>query len=89
LAIFFLFPARSFCGYHSNLDVGNFSPKTQGTNTKAARCLFFLSVPSLYICHLLFLFTFCHVCLLVKETAEIETGMAEKFYWEQANIHKN
>jgi len=24
------------------------------------------------------LFTFCQVCLLVKETAEIETGMAEK-----------
>jgi hypothetical protein len=31
-------------------------------------------------------FTFCQVCLLVKETAEIETGMAEKSSWEQANI---
>jgi hypothetical protein len=28
-------------------------------------------------------------CLLVKETAEIETGMAEKSSWDQANIrHK-
>ncbi len=35
--------------------------------------------------HLLLLFTFCHVCLPVKETAEIETGMAEKFSWDQAN----
>ncbi len=28
----------------------------------------------------------CHVCLLVKETAEIETGMAEISSSEQANI---
>jgi hypothetical protein len=30
------------------------------------------------------LFTFCH--LLVKETAEIETGIAKKSSWEPANI---
>jgi hypothetical protein len=29
---------------------------------------------------------FSQVCLLVKETAEIETGMAEKSSWDQANI---
>ncbi len=28
------------------------------------------------------------MCLLVKETAEIETGMAEKSTWDQANIQK-
>jgi hypothetical protein len=31
------------------------------------------------------LFTFCQVCLLVKETAEIETGVAEKSSWDQAD----
>jgi hypothetical protein len=34
------------------------------------------------------LFTFFQVCLLVKETAEIETGMAEKSSWDQANIRQ-
>jgi hypothetical protein len=32
------------------------------------------------------LFTFCQVCLLVKETAEIEPGMAENSSWDQAII---
>jgi hypothetical protein len=32
---------------------------------------------------------FCQVCLLVKETAEIEIGMAEKSSWDQANIRQN
>jgi hypothetical protein len=55
------------------LSVGNFSPKTEGTKT---RYLFFqMSFPFLYNeCT----FTFCQVCLLVKETVEIETGMAKK-----------
>jgi hypothetical protein len=34
------------------------------------------------------LFKFCQVCLLVKETAEIETGMEEKSTWDQANIRQ-
>jgi hypothetical protein len=38
--------------------------------------------------HLLLLFTFCQVCLSVKETAEIETGMSEKSSWDQANIRQ-
>ncbi len=71
---------------------GNFSPKTEGTKTKAAGCLFFWCLfPSCtfwILCNLLLLFTFCQVCLLVKETAEIETGMAEKSSWDQANIQK-
>jgi hypothetical protein len=37
----------------------------------------------LILCDLLL---FCQVCILVKETAEIETGMAEKSTWDQANI---
>jgi hypothetical protein len=40
------------------------------------------------LCNLLLLLTFCQVCLLVKETAEIETGMAEKSSWDQANIRQ-
>ena len=31
---------------------------------------------------------FFQVCLPVKETAEIETGMAEKSSWDQANIRQ-
>jgi hypothetical protein len=63
-----------------NSAVGNFSSKREETKTKAARC-FFSDVFSLPVhfgirCNLLLLFTFCQVCLLVKETAEIETGMA-------------
>jgi hypothetical protein len=47
-----------------------------------------MSFPFLYIlnfCNLLLLFTFFQVCLLVKETAEIETGMAEKSSRGHAN----
>ncbi len=77
-----------------NSAVGNFSPEKEGTKTKAARCLFFLMpFPFLYIlilCILLLLFTFCQVYLLVKETAEIEIGMAEKssYRTRQANIRQ-
>ncbi len=42
-------------------------------------CLFPSFLNSL---HLLLLFTFCQVCLPVKETAEIKTGMAEKSSWD-------
>ncbi len=73
-----------------NSAVGIFSPKTEGTKTTAARCLFFLmSFPLLSILNSLqsslAVYNF-QVCLLVKETAEIETGMAEKSSWDQANI---
>ncbi len=51
-----------------NSAVGNFSPKTEETKTKAATGLFSLmSFPFLYILnnlHLLLLLTFCQVCLL-------------------------
>ena len=53
--------------------------------------LFMMSFPFRYILnslHLLKLFTICQVCLPIKETAEIETGMAEKSSWDQANIQK-
>jgi hypothetical protein len=75
-----------------NLAVRDFYPKTERTKTKAARCIFFLmSFPFLYIfnsLHLLLLFTVCQVCLPVKGTAEIETGITEKFSWDQANIRQ-
>ncbi len=50
-----------------------------------------MSFPILHIInsfHLLLLFIFCPVCLSVKETAEIETGMAEMSSWDQANIRQ-
>ncbi len=75
-----------------NSAVGKFSPKTEGTKTKAARYIFFWCLfPSCtfwILCNLLLLFTFFQVCLLVKETAEVETGMEEKFRWDQANIRQ-
>ena len=40
------------------------------------------------LCSLLLLFSFCQVCLHVKETAEIETGIAGKSSWDQANIRQ-
>jgi hypothetical protein len=33
-------------------------------------------------------FTVCQVCLLVKETVEIEIGMAEKSSWDETNIRQ-
>jgi hypothetical protein len=76
-----------------NSTVGNFSPKTEGTKTKAARCIFFLLFFSfLYILNSLQsspLFTFFQVCLLIKEIAEIETGMAEKPSWNQQSYGKS
>ncbi len=68
----FYFPARSFCRYIiQNSAVGNLSPKTEGTKTKAARCLFFWCLfPSCtfwILCNLLLLFTFAKfVCLLKR-----------------------
>jgi hypothetical protein len=53
--------------------------------------LFLMSFPFLYILnslHFLLLYKFCQAFLPVKETAEIETGMAEKFSWDQANIRQ-
>ncbi len=54
---------------------------------------FLMSFSFLYILNLCSLllqvqFTFCQVCLLVKETAEIVTGMTEKSSWDQANIRQ-
>jgi hypothetical protein len=34
------------------------------------------------------MFTFCKICLPVKETAEIETEMAENSSWGQANLQQ-
>ncbi len=49
-----------------------------------------MSFPFLYILNSFqsSLSVYCQVCLPVKETAEIETGMAEKSSWDQANIRQ-
>ncbi len=53
---------------------------------------FFFSLPEHFEFFTIFsyclVFTFCQVCLLVKETAEIEAGMAEKSSWDQANMRQ-
>ncbi len=75
-----------------NSAVGNFSPKIEGTKTKQLDVSFsdVFSLPehfefflSSLIVNILF------VCLLVKETAEIDTRMADKSSWDQANIRQN
>jgi hypothetical protein len=50
--------------------------------------VFSLPVPFEFFASSLTFFTFCQVCLPVKETAEIEKGMAEKSSWDQANIQQ-
>jgi hypothetical protein len=51
LAILFLLPSKEVSAdIIQNSAVGNLNPKTEGTRTKDARCLFFLmSFPFLYI----------------------------------------
>jgi hypothetical protein len=54
--------------------------------------LFLMSFPFLNILNSLQSFLIVYilfVCLLVKETAEIETRMADKSSWDQANIRQN
>ncbi len=65
---FISLPSKKFLPITSKSRWRKLLPKTEGTKTKAARCLFFLmSFPFLYILnalHLLLLFTFCQFCLL-------------------------
>ncbi len=54
--------------------------------------LFLMSFPFLYTLNSLqssLTVYILQVCLPVKETAEIETGMAEQSSWDQANIRQN
>jgi hypothetical protein len=93
LAIFFLLLSKKFLpNITQNSAVGNFSPKTEGTKTKAVRCLFFLmSFPFLYIFNSLQSSLTVYILqslYTVKETPEIETGMAEKSSWDQTNIRQ-
>jgi hypothetical protein len=85
----FGFPSKKFLPISFKIQRCNFSPKTEGTKTKAATVdvsFFWFLFPS-YSTFWMFcnsqLFTFCQVCLLVKETAGIETGMAEKSSWAE------
>jgi hypothetical protein len=53
--------------------------------------LFLMSFPFMYIFNSFqssLLFTFGQVCLLVKDTAGTEIGMAEKSSWDHANIRQ-
>ncbi len=91
LAVFFLFPSKKFLPISFKIQMsGNFSPNSERIKTKAARCLFFLmSFLFLYILNSLqYSLTVYILPRLVKETAEIETGMTEKSSWDQANIRQ-
>jgi hypothetical protein len=67
---FYTKPAGELCRIQ-NSAVGNFSPKTEGTKTKAARCIFFwcLSLPEHF--EFFAIFSYCFhfakfVCLLKR-----------------------
>jgi hypothetical protein len=68
------------------------SPKKQ-KEQRQKQLFFLVSFPFLYILNYLqsslTVYVFAKFCLSVKETAEIETGMAEKSVRDQANVWKN
>ncbi len=86
-----MFPSKKFLPISFKIQLLETSPQKQKEpRQKQLDVSFFLCLfPSCtfwILCNLLLLFTFCQVCLLVKETAEIKTGMSEKSSWDQANI---
>ncbi len=90
MAIFFLFPRKKFLPISFKIQLLETSPQKQKKQRQTKLDVSFSDVFSLPVqCTLLILcdlLLFCQVCILVKETAEIETGMAEKSTWDQANI---
>ncbi len=83
MAIFFLLPSKKFLPIPFKIRLLETSPPK--TDVYFFWCLF-PSCTFWIICNLLLLFTFCQVCRPVKETVEIEIGMAEKSSLDQANI---
>ncbi len=77
MAIFYLFPSKKFLPISFKIQLLETSPPPPQKKSYKDK-----------ICNLLLLYTFCPLCLLVKETAEIETGMAEKSSWDQANMRQ-
>jgi hypothetical protein len=91
LAIFLLFSSKKFLPVSFKFHLLETSPQKQKAQKQLDVSFFWCLFPACtfwIICNLLLLFTFCQVCLLVKETAEFETGMAEKSNWDQANIQQ-
>jgi hypothetical protein len=83
LAIFFQFPSEKFLLILFKILLSDEQRQKQ-LDVSFFWCLF----PCTFwiLCNLLLLFTVCQVWLLVKETAEIETGMAEKSGWERQKL---
>ncbi len=94
MAIFFVFSSKKFLLISFKIQLlKTFPQKQKEQRQKQPEVSFFLCLfPSCtfwILCNLLFLLiTFCQVCLLVKETADIETGMAEKSSWNRSNIRQ-
>jgi hypothetical protein len=80
LAIFFQFPSKKFLPISFKIQLLETSPQIEKKQRQKQLDVFseVFSLPVHFgiLCNLLLPFTFCQVCLLVKETAEIETGMA-------------
>jgi hypothetical protein len=86
LAIFFLFPSKKFLPISFKIQLLETSPQKQKEQRQKQLDVSFsdiFSLPAHFEFFAIFS-SFCQVCLLVKETAEIKTGMAEKSSWDQA-----
>jgi hypothetical protein len=93
LATFFLLPGKKFLpiSFKNQLLETSTQWQKEQRQKQLDVSLFWCLFPSYtfwIFCNLLLLFTFCQVCLPVKETAEIETGIAEKSSWDEANIRQ-
>ncbi len=89
MTIFFLFPSKKFLPISFKIQLLETSPPKQKEQRQKQLdvYIFWCLLPSCtfwILCFLLLLFTFCQVCLLVKETAE----MAEKSCRDQAYIRQ-
>ncbi len=79
---------KTFWRYHSKFSFWKQKEQRQKQLEVSFFWCLFHSCTFRILCSLLFLFTFCQFCLPAKETAEIETGIAEQSSWHQANIRQ-
>ncbi len=93
MAILLLLPSKTFLPVsfkNLQLEISHQKQKEQRQNQPDVSFFWCLFFAFLIYCKLQssLLFTFCQVWMPVKKTAEIETGMAEKSSWDQANLRQ-
>jgi hypothetical protein len=86
LANLFLLPSKKFLPISFKIQLLETSPHKQKEHRqKQLADVFSLSVHFEFFASSLTVYIL-PICLPIKETAEIETGLAEKSSWDQANI---